>query len=74
MNSFAAMPKDAPDDPACIAKAAKEWRQNIAQSALEQFELAAKDMDSDSDALERQVRARMRLKTKVNTIIGEVPA
>lgn len=74
MNSFAAMPQDAPDDPVCIAKVAKEWRQNIAQSALEQFELAAKDMDSDSDALERQVRARMRLKTKVNTIIEEVLA
>jgi len=68
MTAFAALGPDAPDDPGPIATTAGDWRDAIKSLASEQFEFAAKDMDSDSDALERQVRAR----DKLNKILKEV--
>jgi len=65
MQSFAKLDPDAPDDPELTATAAKAWRKRIRDLAREQFDLAVEDMDADSDALERQVRAR----TILNTII-----
>lgn len=65
MTAFAALDPDAPDDPALIATTARDWREAIRNVALEQFEMAAEDMDADSDALERQVRARTRLDSKL---------
>lgn len=65
METFAALNPDAPDDPSLIATTARDWREAIRSYALEQFELAAKDMDTDSDALERQVRARTWLNNKL---------
>ena len=58
MNAFAILAPDARDDPALIATTAQEWRESIRSIALEQFEFAAKDMDVDGEALERQVRAK----------------
>ncbi len=57
----AALDPDAPDDPEVVTKATSEWREAISDVATEQFEFAAKDMDSDGDALERLVKARGRL-------------
>ena len=61
MNAFAELDVNAPDDPALIPGTVKPWHEAISGLASEQFEMAAQDMDSDSDALERQVRARSRL-------------
>lgn len=61
MNAFAQLDPDAPDDPDLIAATAKDWREAVKSLAVEHFESAAEDMDTDSDALERQVRARTRL-------------
>lgn len=61
MIAFARLSDNAPDDPDLIKATAKPWREAIERTIKEQFERAAKDMDSDSDALERQVRARGRL-------------
>ncbi len=61
MNAFAALEPDAPDDPDLIKTTAHDWRESIRRIAIEQFELAAKDMDADSAALERQVLARNKL-------------
>jgi hypothetical protein len=61
MAAFAALNEDAPDNPELIKSNAKPWREAIERIAKEQFETAAKDMDTDSDALERQVKARVRL-------------
>ena len=72
MCAFAALRPDAPDDPDLMAATAREWRSTIALLALEQFDLAAKDLDADSDALERQVRARILLLGALKKILGEV--
>jgi hypothetical protein len=61
MTAFAALDDKAPDDPDRIKATAEPWREAIVRLATEQFEIAAKDMDADSDALERQVKARTRL-------------
>lgn len=61
MTAFAELDDDAPDNPELITATAKPWREAIERFAKGQFELAAKDMDADSDALERQVKARVRL-------------
>ncbi len=70
MEAFAALDPNAPDDPALIAAAAHDWRKAIGRLAREQFELAAKDMDTDSDALERQVRARSSLNKKLRKVLS----
>ncbi len=69
MKAFAALNQNAPDDPAIMATTAKEWRSAIQSLALEQFELASEDMDSDSNALERQVHARTRLNNTVRKVL-----
>lgn len=61
LQRIAALNPDAPDDPELVAEATAEWRDLITDAAIEQFEFAAKDMDSDGDALERLVTARGRL-------------
>lgn len=61
MSTFAELDPNAPDDPDLIAATARNWREAILNLALEQFESAAEDMDADSDALERRVRAQNRL-------------
>ncbi len=65
MSAFAALDPNAPDDPALVEATAKPWRESIRRVAREQFELAAKDMDADSDALKRQVEARALLNSKL---------
>lgn len=69
MARFAELPDDAPDTPGLIESARKPWREAIGKVAKDQFELAAKDMDADSDALERQVKARSRLKSTLRKIL-----
>ena len=72
MGAFAELdPVEAPDDPAVISETASEWRRTIERLALEQFESAAKDMDADSDALERLVRARTRLTDRLRRVISQ---
>jgi len=69
MSAFAALDPNAPGDPDLIKATAKDWREAIHNLALKQFESAAKDMDVDADALERQVRARNRLKYRLREVI-----
>ena len=69
MSAFAALDADAPDDPALMAATARDWREAIRALAFEQFELAAKDMDADADALERLVRARTRLDNTLRKVL-----
>ena len=61
LSDFAGLDPNASDDPALVAGVARKWREKILSLALEQFEFAAEDMDTDGDAVERQVRARTRL-------------
>ena len=70
ITTFAALDPNAPDDPALIATTARDWHEAIRNLALEQFELAAEDMDADGDALERQVRARTRLYNKLREVLS----
>ncbi|MHB9025931.1 MAG: type I-E CRISPR-associated protein Cse1/CasA [Armatimonadota bacterium] len=70
MTAVAALDSNAPDDPDIIAATARNWRDDICRLAKEQFEIAAKDMDVDSDALERQVRARGRLYHKLKEALS----
>ncbi len=70
MSAFAALSPDAPDDPALISTIAGNWCEAIRTFALEQFEFAARDMDADGDALERQVRARTRLKNTLRKVLS----
>lgn len=70
MTSFAGLDSNAPDDPDLIAATANAWREAIRAIAREQFEVAAEDMDTDSDALERQVRARSRLNNKLKEVLS----
>ena len=69
MKAFAALEPSAPDDPHLIASAARNWREAIGAFAIQQFESAAQDMDADSDALERQVRARSRLNATLKKVL-----
>jgi len=70
MHAFAALDPDATDDPELIAATAKDWRDSIRDLAREQLELAVEDMDADSDALERQVRARARLNNSIRKVFS----
>jgi CRISPR system Cascade subunit CasA len=70
MSSFAKLDPDAPDNPNLIATTARDWRDTIRNLAREHFELTAQDMDSDSDALERQVRARARLNNTLRKVLS----
>ncbi|MBI2865506.1 MAG: type I-E CRISPR-associated protein Cse1/CasA [Chloroflexi bacterium] len=70
MNVFAALDPNAPDNPDLIAGTARDWRGAIGSLAREQFEFAAKDMDADGDALERQVRARSRLNNTLRMVLS----
>ena len=72
MQRISSLPPDSAEDADTINSAAKDWRGSIRRFALEQFELAAKDMDADSDALSRLVNSRARLRRKISEIIGEV--
>lgn len=68
MSAFAALDENAPNDPGLIADTARHWREAIGRLAFEQFELAAKDMDTDSDALKRQVDARAQLEGRLRRL------
>ena len=70
MNAFASLDPNAPDDPERIASTAKDWRGAVRTLAVEEFESAAKDMDADSDALERQVNARSRLNSTLRKVLS----
>jgi len=70
MNAFAALDPNAADDPELIWSTAKDWREAIQNLAMDEFERAAEDMDADSDALERQVRARSRLNTTLKKVLS----
>jgi CRISPR system Cascade subunit CasA len=61
MSRFSELGDDAPSGPALMESAVRPWRERINNLAKAQFELAAQDMDADSDALERGVRARGKL-------------
>jgi hypothetical protein len=55
-----------------VANTTQDWRNKICSLIREQFEVAAKDMDSDSSALNRQVEARGRLNYKLKEeILGK---
>ncbi|MBL8065521.1 MAG: type I-E CRISPR-associated protein Cse1/CasA, partial [Chthonomonadaceae bacterium] len=69
MSRFAELPDNAPDTPSMIENARKPWREAIGKAAIEQFEASAKDMDADSDALERQVRARDELNNTLRKVL-----
>lgn len=70
MESFAALDADAPDDPDLVTATAQGWRSAIGILAREQFELVAKDMDSDSDALKRAVDARAWLHVNLRKVLS----
>lgn len=70
MSAFAALNPDAPDDPDIIATTASDWCKSIRSFALEQFEFAAEDMDTNGDALERQVHARTRLNNTLRKVLS----
>jgi CRISPR system Cascade subunit CasA len=70
MNSFAMLNSDAPDDPEIIEATANNWRDDIRNIAIEQFEIAAHDMDTDGDAIERQVHARIRLNNTLRKVLS----
>jgi len=72
MAAFGRLEEEAADDPVLIVETAKDWRKSIRQIALDQFEAVAKDMDADSDALERLVHARTRLGRSLAKLVGEV--
>ncbi len=70
MEAFATLNPDAPDDPELLAVIARDWRDAISITTQQQFEICAEDMDADSDALERQVRARSRLNNKLKEVLS----
>lgn len=70
MCASASLGENAPDDPALVAATVRDWRETIRRLAREQFEIAAEDMDADSDALERQVHAQTRLDIKLKEVLG----
>ena len=70
LSSFATLDSNAPDEPALIEATARDWRETICRLALKQFDFAAKDMDADGDALERQVRARSRLNNTLRKVLS----
>ena len=69
LSAFSAMDPDAPDDPALIRSTAQAWRDSILYIAKKQFELAAQDLDADSDALKRQVEARGKLHARLRKVL-----
>lgn len=69
MDSFAALGEDAADDEALIDDAAADWRREIGSLARQQFEAAAKDMDADGDAIERQVTARRKMHAYLRRVL-----
>ena len=70
LSDFAGLDPNASDDPALVAGVARKWRETILSLALEQFEFAAEDMDTDGDAVERQVRARTRLHHTLRKVLS----
>lgn len=70
LHTFAALDPDTPDDPEHVASTAKNWRETIHSLATHQFELAAQDMDADSDALKRQAEARARLRATLRKVLS----
>jgi len=69
MDSFAALGEDAADDKALIDEATADWRREIGLLAQQQFETAAKDMDADGDAIERQVKARRKMNAYLRRVL-----
>lgn len=61
LGEIAGLGPDAPDAPELVRAATRDWRGAIEALAIQQFEAAAKDMDSDGEALKRAVEARGRL-------------
>lgn len=72
MRNIGDLKPEAVENADVVAIASNEWRKNIRLFALEQFEMSAKDMDADSNALARLVNSRSRLRKKISGIIGEV--
>lgn len=70
MDRAAAMGESGLDDPEKAAGAAQPWRDAIQRGALAAFEEAAKDLDADSDALERTVNARRRLSAELRKVLS----
>jgi hypothetical protein len=70
MSRFAALPDDAPDTPDLVSNARKPWRTAIEDRIMKLFETGAREMDSYSDALERQVRARTRLMNELRKLLA----
>jgi CRISPR system Cascade subunit CasA len=58
MEAFSRLDPDAPDNPDLIKVTAEEWRNSVRSISSQQFEFAAKDMDSNGEALERIVFSR----------------
>jgi CRISPR system Cascade subunit CasA len=70
MKAFATLNPNAADDPALIESVAQDWRGAVHTLAWEQFESAVKDMDADSDALKRAVRARDRFGANLRKVLS----
>lgn len=65
LKAIAEADSQALDDKEFFPNIVKDWHDAIKSFAMEQFELAAKDMDTDGKALERQVIARKKLSGRI---------
>jgi hypothetical protein len=70
MHAIAALDPSAVDDLDLITATTKGWREAIRNLALAQFEVGAKDMDADGDALERLAKARARLQGNLRRVLS----
>lgn len=66
---FADLGVDAVDDPELVIQRTEAWRRSIRDKAMGGFEAAAKDMDTDGDALERVAMARSRLQIGLKGVL-----
>jgi len=69
MSRYAGLGEDAAGDAELIKAIAHPWRSQIERLAGYQFDIAAEDMDADSDALERAVRARGKLRSSLRKVL-----
>tara|TARA_R110001592_G_scaffold149898_2_gene375483 strand:- start:572 stop:1969 length:1398 start_codon:yes stop_codon:yes gene_type:complete len=69
MSTFASLDPDALDEPEKVKDTAISWRKAIQNIAISQFDSSMKDLDTDSDALERFVLARGRLNRKLGKVL-----
>ena len=70
MEAFSKLDPDSPDDSELISKTAMGWRDMIRNIAINQFELAADDMDADGDALERLIRSRSWIRRRIEEVLS----